>query len=45
MKAIKRIDYKGSQAVLFANGNIMWAGMLFEGGNGANEGLLKAIKA
>lgn len=43
MKPIKRVSFQGSEAVLFANGDVMWSGMLFEQGKAANSGLLKAL--
>lgn len=43
MKPIKRVTFKGSEAILFANGDVMWAGMVFEQGKAANAGLLKAL--
>lgn len=43
MKAIKRVTYKGQPAVLFANGDVIWAGLLFPKGLGANAGLLAVM--
>lgn len=43
MKAIKVIQWNGAKAILFANGDIAWAGMVFPNGNGANLGLVKAL--
>lgn len=43
MKPIKRVMFKGSEAVLFANGDIMWAGLCFEGGKAANIDLIKVL--
>lgn len=43
MQAIKRIQYQGHTATLFADGSIVWAGMWFENGKAANAGLLAAI--
>ena len=40
MKPVKRVSFQGSEAVLFANGDVMWAGMFFEQGKAANAGLL-----
>lgn len=45
MKVVKAIQWNGSKAVLFANGDIAWAGMIFPAGNGANLSLIKALQA
>lgn len=44
MKPVKRVMFKGSEAVLFANGDIAWAGMIFENGKAANLSLINALK-
>lgn len=43
MKAVKRINYHGRPATLFANGDVIWADQLFPQGLGANAGLLTAL--
>ena len=43
MNPVKRVSFQGSEAVLFANGDVMWAGMFFEQGKAANAGLLIAL--
>ena len=43
MKAVKRVTYKGQPATLFANGDVIWSGMLFPQGLGANAGLLAVL--
>lgn len=43
MKVVKRINYHGQAATLFANGDIIWAGQLFPQGLGANAGLLTVL--
>lgn len=45
MKVIKKLNYKGSLATLFANGDVMWAGMHFPQGLGMNAGLAAALTA
>lgn len=43
MKAIKKVTFAGSIATLFANGDVIWAGVLFPQGLGMNAGLAKAL--
>lgn len=43
MKVVKAINWQGSKAVLFANGDIAWAGMIFPNGMGANLALIDAL--
>lgn len=43
MKAIKKVTFAGAVATLFANGDVIWNGMIFEQGMGMNAGLAKAL--
>lgn len=45
MKAIKKVTFAGAVATLFANGDVIWNGMVFERGMGMNAGLAAAIRA
>lgn len=45
MKVIKKLEYKGAVATVFANGDVIWSGMVFAGGLGMNAGLAAALTA
>lgn len=45
MKVTKKLEYKGAMATVFANGDVIWNGMIFERGLGMNAGLAAAIAA
>lgn len=42
-RVVKRVNFSGSEAVLFANDDIFWGGLVFPGGRGANLGLIAAL--
>ena len=43
MKVAKKITFNGQTATLFTNGDIVWSGMHFPAGMGANASLLAAL--
>lgn len=43
MAVIKRVNFAGSEAVLFTNGDIFWAGIIFPDGNGASLNLIAEL--
>lgn len=43
MRVIKRVSFAGEQATLFSNGDIIWGGLHFPQGNGANLNLIAEL--
>lgn len=43
MGVAKRVMVGNAEAILFKNGNISWAGQIYEMGRGVNETVLKAL--